>query len=156
MTGRIKKEENINGTAMVAIPEMMSISVSGQPSNRWILGSERIRHMMNRCENFITVTMKNVTVQISNDDLVASLGYEMVNLTSIIRESKNTIMLQNVLYTRDLIYNLISLSPPRRNEFRVIIDNCKNDPHSCILNLIHRKSELIKMVRVVLGLHAIA
>lgn len=117
----------------MVVPKVMLKGAKGLESNRWILDSCCARHMKNQRENFMTFTNAEETVHIGNNDEIASLGYGTVRLKTIFKGRKSTVMLEDTLYTPDLMCNLISIFKAKRNIFKAIIDNEHSDPCSGVL-----------------------
>lgn len=126
-----KKDEDKGGeqaTKMLTVPIAMPMNLSRNSCDKWILDSGCKRQMTNRRENFISFTKENGIVKVGNNDVIKSEGYGVVLITKIVQGNRKTIDFNNVLCAPDLMYNLISISKGRRNNFKAIIDSDDEKP----------------------------
>lgn len=137
-------------TAMLTVHTALGVSFENREENSdsWILDSGCTKHMTNRKENFVSFTSERGTVKVGNDETIQSLGYGKVKVTAIVKGKKRDVVLSHVLYAPDLIYNLISMSQARRNNFRIIIDANNKKPDMGMLSLFHKPSGEVKMVGI--------
>lgn len=115
-------------------------------SRKWMVDSACTRHICNNRESFFNLTETTGTIQVGNKEEIAARGVGSVQVLSTVNGKIIPLLLQNVLYSPDIMYNLISSSQARKNGLRTEIDDDTKDPMKGLLQMIHKKSKMICLV----------
>lgn len=151
IASRKRKKEKIFDdmeTVIIMLPHTLLMKFDTRKCQKWILDSGCTRHMSNSRENFVTFIEARGSVQLGDNDTITSIRYGNVRMATVTMGVKHILLLRSVLYTPDLMYNLIYISQVSRNNFKVIIDNEKEDQKKVTLKLMHKPTGQIKMVGI--------
>lgn len=77
-------------------------------------------------------------VQVNKNEVIPSFGVGTVRMMTFVNVMKHNVTLQGVIYTTEIIHNLLSVPQAWKNRFRVRIDD---DPHIAMLEQmdLHKK-----------------
>lgn len=102
--------------------------------------------MCNCRESLVKFTELHALISVGNKKSAGPLGYCSVELTDVARGDKTWILLGDVIYVLDLMYNVISFSQVRRNCFANNADSNLDGSRESIINLTHKLSREIRML----------
>lgn len=113
---------------------------------KWILDSGSVRHISIERNDFVTFTAKDGTVKVWNNAYINSRENGTMKLASVDFGQTHIIHLCGIMYACKLAYSLISLSPAWKKEFKIIIDEDKNEHQEGRMELVHQPSDSVRMI----------
>lgn len=120
-------------------------------SDKWMLDSCCSKHMCNNKAYFSNFVEREGVVQVGNKEVIPSYGVGTVPMTTMVNGKQHYVTLHDVLYTQDIMHNLISISQVRRKQFRVRIDDEPNNMTRGRMDLHHKPSGEVKMCGIETG-----
>lgn len=97
-------------------------------------------------ESFVTFTELQGLISVGDKESASPLWCSSVKLADIVRSDKKRILLKDVLYVVDVMFNLISLSRARRNCFAINFDSNFDGARARIINMTLKHSIMISML----------
>lgn len=102
--------------------------------------------MTNSRHNFVSFNACRDVVQVGNNETIPSYRYGHIKFWSAVCGVCHCITLKIVLFTLNIMYNLISLSQVQRNCFRTYIDDDKCKPGIGLSEILHKLSGKIILI----------
>lgn len=141
------EEENESGTktAMLMIPSALVTAASFRQSGCWMLDSASNRHLMNNTSHLCDFTPCDRVVQVGNNKTIKSYGCGGDRLQAVVNDVKHLIVLHDLIYELDIMFNFISVSKVLRKNYRIIFDTDDTHSRQSVVKLLHNGSVQTRM-----------
>lgn len=115
-------------------------------STKWILGSGLRSHIRNNRDNFVNLTSYDGVELVGNNNTLQSFNYGDINVESEVNCEDHRITPEHVLFSPDVMYNLISLYQVRENVFCIYDDYDNCSPQRGLMQIHQKANGEIKMI----------
>lgn len=120
------KDQNREETEMVIMQIALVASTDCRKYESCIIDSACTHHLSNR-NNFENFSECEGTVHVRNNETIRSCITGNVPVMTVVNGEKFNVILYNVLYVPDTMYNLIAISRIRQNNCRIVVDIAGDD-----------------------------
>lgn len=121
------------------------MTACGWKSKTWMQDSCSMMRMFNSKSRFFGFVKYKRVVQVGNNEVICSYGVRTVRMMTMLDRVQPYVILQDEMYTLEIMRELISIAQTRQNRFKSRIDDNHSNLTRVRTDLHHKPSDMVQI-----------